>query len=316
MFGENFLYEQAGKSIKFQFETDVIINTTYSTSDRATSHRPTFSRKSTQCLGTLCRGKFATAEGGKLLNKAQAIPDNTIELTTSESVNGHTWHLTTVEDEGHTPEEVVFTLHGIIMQCDLPPIIRPYGRFVSPKHLQQRVLLTGLNTTTFSHGMDGLTRLDSLLRQAIRDVHPKPIPGLTEGHTTVDIANRYFTSKRVANEEHHVGFPKNVDPKGILDDIRGDAFVYTADNVVEYYQRQVVNDIQRFKPIHPSHINKGDIVEIQLTLNLVEHASGKGRNTNIQYITKLILRSITLLDKTFSEASLDGISNTVMFNIF
>ncbi|KAK7016390.1 hypothetical protein VNI00_018916 [Paramarasmius palmivorus] len=237
-----------------------------------------------------------------LCHYAKNIPDNCLDLTTSDSVNGHTWHLTKQTHEELPPEEMVFTLHGIIMQCDLPPIIRPYGRFVSPKHVQQRVLLTGINTPMFADAIQGLARVDGVLRQAIREEHPRTLAGETEGYSTVEVANRYFTSKKVAREEHHVGFTKEVDPKGILDDLRGEAFVHTEDNVVEYYQRQVVNDDQRFRKIHPSRITKGDIVEVQLTVNLVELASGKGRNTNLQYITKLVLRSITLLDKAYSES--------------
>ncbi|KAK7037367.1 hypothetical protein VNI00_011117 [Paramarasmius palmivorus] len=225
-----------------------------------------------------------------------------MDLTTSDTVNGHTWHLTKQETEDQPPEEIVFSLHGIIMQCDLPPIIRSYGRFVSPRHVQQRVLLTGLDSPTFAEAMQGLARIDGVLRQAIREDHPRALLGETEGYTTVEIANRYFTSKKVTREEHHVNFTKEVDPKGILNDLRGEAFVHTQDNVVEYYQRQVVNGGQKFKTIHPSHVSKGDIVEIQLTVNLVELTSGKGRNTNLQYITKLVLRSITLLDKTYSES--------------
>jgi hypothetical protein len=196
--------------------------------------------------------------------------------------------------------------------------IKPFHfRFTSPKHVQQRVLLTGLNTENFAAAIQGLARIDSILRQAIREDTPRAITNTVDGFVTIDFANRYFTSKKFAKEEHHVAFTKDVDPKGILAGLRGDAFVHTVDNVVEYYQRQVetgghrqvtynseettITTRFRFKKIQPSHINKGDIVEIQFTANLVEHASGKGPHSNVQYITKFNLRSITLLDGSTSE---------------
>ncbi|KAK7038678.1 hypothetical protein VNI00_010562 [Paramarasmius palmivorus] len=241
---------------------------------------------------------------------ADAFPDTSTDVTTSEAGNGHTWHLTTRQDEGQPPEEIVFTVQGVILQCDLPPVVRPYGRFVSPRHVQQRVLLTGLNTATFSRALDGLARVDSLLRKAIRDNEGHVITGNTDGFTTIDVANRYFTSKRFANDEHHIGFTTDVDPKGILNDLRGEAFVHTADNVVEFYQRLNTNGDQRFKKIPPSTISEGDIVEVQITVSLVEHSAGKGRNTNVQYFTKLVLRTLTLLDKSYSKVSQPLIAKT------
>ncbi|KAK7049901.1 hypothetical protein VNI00_005331 [Paramarasmius palmivorus] len=225
--------------------------------------------------------------------------DDSVVLTTANMGDGHTWHLTDTPPNGQPAEEIVFTLQGIIMQCDLPPVIRP---FVSAKHVQQRLLLTGLNTSTFTNALHGLARVDSMLRQALREESPRAIASTTDGYTTLDLSNRYFTSKRFANEEHHVGFPNDVDPKGVLANLRGEAFVHTTDNVVEYYQRQTNELGQKFKKIQPSLIHKGDIVEVQFTASLVEHAAGKGRHTNVQHITKLVLRSITLLDGSFSEA--------------
>ncbi|KAK7032062.1 hypothetical protein VNI00_013431 [Paramarasmius palmivorus] len=202
------------------------------------------------------------------------------ETTTNDTGVGHTWHLTTHGQDDQIPEEAVFTIQGVIMQCDLPPVLRGYGRFVSAKHIQQRVLLSGLNTDSFAKALQ---------------------VGDTEGYTTVEITNRYFTSKKFANEEHHIGFSNDVDPKGILDELRGEVFVHTVDNRVEYYERQQTNGTQKFKKIKPSQIAEGDIVEVQLTVNLVEHNAGKGKQTNVQYSTKLVLRTLTLLDKSFSE---------------
>ncbi|KAK7044050.1 hypothetical protein VNI00_007765 [Paramarasmius palmivorus] len=58
-----------------------------------------------------------------------------------------------------------------------------------------------------------------------------------------------------------------------------------------------------FKPAKPGQIRKGDIVEVQFTVSLIETTTGKGRHAKPTYITKLILRAITQLDSSFTEAS-------------
>ncbi|KAK7033687.1 hypothetical protein VNI00_012687 [Paramarasmius palmivorus] len=240
-----------------------------------------------------------------LANFATHPLDHTMDVTSSDNANDHTWHLTQSKDD-QGPEEMVFTIQGIVCHCDLPPVVRQYGRSVSPKHLRQRVTLTGHDTPTFSDAIKGLERIIKLLHYSVRDYSPQPLTSFTNGYVSLEITNRYFTSKRFANEKDCLDFNNDVDPKGILSDMRGDSFVHTPDNVVEYYHRVVTEDgEQRFKKVPPSHIKIGDIVEVQLTISLYERCTGKGKESNMQYMTKVVLRSVTLLDARYSEENMN-----------
>ncbi|KAK7022002.1 hypothetical protein VNI00_017104 [Paramarasmius palmivorus] len=117
----------------------------------------------------------------------------------------------------------------------------------------------------------------------------------------MEIGNRYFTSKRLALTEQHMPFSPSIDPKGFLEEMRGDSFLHTSENQVEYYERYMVNNEQKFKSVLPAFIKCGDLVEVQLTISLVDLVQGKNAIHGNQYITKLILRSVTLLDQTFTE---------------
>ncbi|KAK7019645.1 hypothetical protein VNI00_018030 [Paramarasmius palmivorus] len=237
-----------------------------------------------------------------LASYSQAFPESEIQIYSTRTASGQAWHLTNASNDLEIGDEAVFTIQGIISQCDLPPVVRPYGKSVSPKHLRQRVLLTGLNTATFSHALEGLARVDNILRLNIRDDAPPRITALVQGYPALEITNRYFTSKRMASEEDHLSFANDIDPNGILEQLRGDSLVHTSDNAVQYFQRLTANGGQQFKAIKPAHIKKGDIAEIQFTISLVEVNAGKGKDSRQHYITKLVLRSITQLDRSFSDA--------------
>ncbi|KAK7019415.1 hypothetical protein VNI00_018070 [Paramarasmius palmivorus] len=226
------------------------------------------------------------------------------EVIATETNTGKVWQMVganDTKDPQDPPEELVFTIHGIIMLCDLPPVTRPYGRFVSVKALQQRILLTGLNTPSFADALEGLAVMDNVLRLNVREDSVKPLASVVDGFTALDISNRYFTSRRFAQEDDHLPFSSDVDPNGILEGLRGHSMVHTSDNVVEYYHRVETNSGYRFNTIRPAQIKKGDIVEIQCTLTLIEFRANDRKQARTEYSTKLVLRSITLLDRTFSE---------------
>ncbi|KAK7034474.1 hypothetical protein VNI00_012321 [Paramarasmius palmivorus] len=176
-----------------------------------------------------------------------------------------------------------------------------YIRATSPKHLQQRIVLTGLSTPTFQKALHGVTYIDGLLRLNIRD-KPREQGRTVGGHSTITIANRYFTSKKIATEEEHIDFHPNIDPKGILDAFRGNALVHTMENEVYYYRKQILQSGDyHFTHTHPGTIKNGDIVEIQFTLTLIEGTNTRNRDPISTCFTRLVLRSVTLLDDTFSE---------------
>ncbi|KAK7018721.1 hypothetical protein VNI00_018281 [Paramarasmius palmivorus] len=301
MLGNRYAYQNAGKN-KSSHAAHPLTKPTADKLEELASAR-TMSGFLSHPLASYSKVRTYSIRSTPLLtyHKSKGFPETNLHVISSRSTNGQAWHLTSPTAEG-VEEELVFTIQGIILQCDLPPIVRPFPRSVSPIHLQQRILLSGFNTTTFADALQGLNHVDNILRLNVRDDSPPKSTPHKYGYPSIEITNRYFTSKRLANEEDHIGIPLDIDPNGILEGLRGDSLVYTADNAVQYYQRQLVNGGQQFKPVKPAHIKKGDIVEVQLTVTLVESRTGKGKNTRHQYLTRLVLRSITQLDSTYSDA--------------
>ncbi|KAK7039287.1 hypothetical protein VNI00_010192 [Paramarasmius palmivorus] len=216
-----------------------------------------------------------------------------------------TWRITEQNQEGNS-EETVFTVQGIIIQCDLPPVLRPFGKNTTPRNVQQRVVITGLDQPTFIQAIEGLNRINAFLRRQIREETIPDIHISTGEHHTIEVSNRYFTSQRFAGNEAHVTFPQTVDPKGHLERLKSSTYVHTTENDVAYYER-IVDGNGKQKVMDPSRFRVGDIVEIQLTLTLAEmqrKATGNRltRNNEERYKTRLVLRGITMLDSEFSEA--------------
>ncbi|KAK7023596.1 hypothetical protein VNI00_016635 [Paramarasmius palmivorus] len=237
-----------------------------------------------------------------IANYSQSFDSSTFTCTSTGSINAGVWRATTTIEETGELEEIVFTVHGVLEQCELPPIIKPLAKPSSAKYLQQRIVLTGLDTPTFNDARDGLARVEYYLRLNVRDYNPQYHVGIRGSQGKLHLSNRYFTSKRFAEEMEDIAFPTEIDPKGILNSIRGDSLVHTTENDVEYYERYYRNGEQHFRKIQPAHITKGDIVEVQFTMTLFESLHNKEAQSGPVYNTKLILRSITLLDRHFSEA--------------
>ncbi|KAK7035549.1 hypothetical protein VNI00_011842 [Paramarasmius palmivorus] len=160
----------------------------------------------------------------------------------TEAGTGDAWRAINRSTDSDEKEELVFTVHGIVLQCDLPPIVKPLTKNSSAKHVQQRVVLTGLNTPTFDKAIQGLMRIDDHLRSNIREEGTLDFLGEQGSHTTLEVSNRYFTSKRVAKNEDHIPFSSVLDPKGILEEMRGESLIHTAENQVEYYERYYIEN--------------------------------------------------------------------------
>ncbi|EEB88950.1 hypothetical protein MPER_13016, partial [Moniliophthora perniciosa FA553] len=145
-----------------------------------------------------------------------AHDEDPINIVDLDGANGRAWRVVKEDPSAEEKEEVVFSIQGIIMQCELPPIVHEFGRSASARHLQQRVSLTGFDTPSFADALEGLARVDSMLRLNIREENLKQLGSTCGKWTTLDIGNRYFSSKKVAQSHEQLPFPKEVDPKGIL----------------------------------------------------------------------------------------------------
>ncbi|KAK7021325.1 hypothetical protein VNI00_017427 [Paramarasmius palmivorus] len=242
---------------------------------------------------------------------ADGIPGNVMDITCIPAGNNTVWRLKSAESAEGIPEEVVFTIHGILVESDLPPVTRPFARHVvnllhieslSPRHAQQRITVTGLDTPAFNTAVHGLASVENFLRLNVRDESISQIGTTINGHHVIDISNRYFTGRRYADGTDREELSVEVDPNGFLAELQGEHFIHTSENRVEYYQRFTSpSGEHHFRKIAPVQIRNGDILEIQFTIVLIDKKIGKGRDMRQTFSVKYVLRSITLLNRTFSE---------------
>ncbi|KAK7040137.1 hypothetical protein VNI00_009943 [Paramarasmius palmivorus] len=236
--------------------------------------------------------------------------NDSVDATQTGTRECLTWRLTEINEEGVT-EEIVFSVQGIIAQCDLPPIMRPFGKNTSARNIQQRIIITGLDQPTFLQSIQGINRVNAMLRKHIREETIPDVHTYVGDYHAIEISNRYFTSRRFAGNETHVPFSTDIDPKGHLEQMKTDNFIHSTENDVAYYERRHDTSGRtrhvEFDTIPPSRLRVGDIVEVQLTLAVVEtQGKGLGKRDNAgshQYKTRLVLRGITLMDSRFSEES-------------
>lgn len=105
------------------------------------------------------------------------------------------------------------------------------------RFLRQGVILTGLQTPTFTKAVDAIQHIHSRFDRQFQE-------GTLEEHLPEDIDqlsmwNRYFTPAREAKEMQAVGFLPGVDPMGILRSMGQEdhncTYIHTEDNQVHYY---------------------------------------------------------------------------------
>ncbi|KAK7032198.1 hypothetical protein VNI00_013372 [Paramarasmius palmivorus] len=207
------------------------------------------------------------------------------------------WRLVTNPRE---PEEVVFKIQGVIVFSELPPFTKQLGKKASAAVLRQGITLTGFGSQAFEDGINGIKIADLLLRRNVPQLDSTPLSCTDEldGHQALHLSNRYFLSRRLANGETSVDLDPVVDPYGILKKVGGTDFVHTAENIVEYEKVKKADDKEIiFESISPAVFRVGDVVEAQFTLMMVP----TGRNGKPPYKSFATLRSITLLDDTYSK---------------
>ncbi|KAF8802934.1 hypothetical protein BYT27DRAFT_7260508 [Phlegmacium glaucopus] len=182
------------------------------------------------------------------------------KFTIQEVGNPITWCLLK-RNSSPVLEEAVFTVQGIILSKDLPPIYKkpriPAHRF---KYLQQNISLTGLGSATFSKGI-----LDSW----------SPTQST---HASLDISNCYLTPLKDVNG-----------PVEMKSD-----HIHTEDNYVEYFAMHKDSDGQRkFQACEPQMFQVGDIIQVQLSFVVIPVKAGRRRMLTV-------LRSLALLDEGFT----------------
>ncbi|KAF8329028.1 hypothetical protein F5887DRAFT_1081409 [Amanita rubescens] len=194
--------------------------------------------------------------------------------------------------------EVVVHVQGIIWRHDLPPFRNQEITAKKARYLRQSVSLTGLGTPTFEAAVKGILDVYSLFGGHVPRDKLKPC-GCIDAYgefTSIDSSNRYFSSiKDCGPTERQIPFSSDTDPYGILSNLENSGYVHNINNVVEYYERTILETGEtKYVEISPVRFQIGDIVEAQMTFMLVSLPGN-------DYKMVSILRSMTMLDNSFSQ---------------
>ena len=102
----------------------------------------------------------------------------------------------------------------------------------------QSVMLTSLSSAKFNDALASMRAIKDMFRQMVpHGTMDDWAPSSFQGHTTIDISNRYFTpAHRGSQDNEQVPFSVAVDPDRILSMAMGNEFIHTEDNKVEYYE--------------------------------------------------------------------------------
>ncbi|KAJ8092707.1 hypothetical protein PM082_007036 [Marasmius tenuissimus] len=208
--------------------------------------------------------------------------------------------LTRQTDDGDK-EELVFTVQGILLKKDLPPVDKPLGKNTRIAFLNQQVILTGLGCEIFGRALKGLDGVDNQFRRNLdeEDVEHHKVGTTVDGHEAIELSNRYVTCKGATNGVGEVGMDDIVDPKGYLLALMSDKYIRTEENVVEYYELldAEADGAQTYSRAPPKRFKKGDIVEAQFSLSCVS----LGQRSGNKWRMVGVLRSLTLLDGKYTE---------------
>ncbi|KAF8240411.1 hypothetical protein L208DRAFT_1156497, partial [Tricholoma matsutake] len=200
-------------------------------------------------------------------------------------------------------EEAVFTIQGILVAKELLPLQeKPKLSAQRYRFLQQRIVLTGLGSPTFTRAFEVAVEIygyfdrqfsEGILESwmASQDSELDPMP-------CFDISNRYLTPTK-ETKDPDIPFEKGVDPWGIL---RGMAsgngtctYVHTEDNQVQYFTTsREASGNRKFQPCKPQTFRIGDIVQAQLSFVVIPIKGGQCKMLSV-------LRSLALLDRNFGQ---------------
>ncbi|KAF8872048.1 hypothetical protein BD779DRAFT_1453279 [Infundibulicybe gibba] len=217
-----------------------------------------------------------------------------------------TWRLikksSAVENKGLEPEELVFTIIGIISEVDFPAIKeKPIS--VTPrqcKFLRQSVSLTGLGSPMFDAAVEATHQIYDMFQRQFQegalevwhtDVWQTPSH---QSHLSLPMSNHYLTPRRDAPRMEHIPFETEEDPHGYLESMFKEGYVHGEENIVGYYTKSKEEGKKIFVKAGPQSFRQGDIVEVQVSFVVVPLKKQK-------YKMLGILHAIALLDTSFSQ---------------
>ncbi|KAI0730682.1 hypothetical protein C8Q76DRAFT_612543 [Earliella scabrosa] len=196
-------------------------------------------------------------------------------------------------------EEVVLNLQGFLLEAILPPVRqcqlpRNHNRLIDMK---QAVTLTGLGSQHFHTAVRGVSAIYQAFKMHLsaRGCQLRTwAPGCDAGQSlTLTFSNRILMSARDAEGETKQDLGRFVDPFNILRPLLRTE-VHTMENHVDYWKRTsdktAQETIVRFEPFKPEMFNLSNMVEVQVSFQVVR----VGRH---DYVFVPKLRAMCLLNR-------------------
>jgi hypothetical protein len=169
--------------------------------------------------------------------------------------------------------------------------------------------------------MESLLEIQSMFSRSFAEGTMEALsPDTFLSYPRLNIANRYFTSRRDDPYSVAIPFGSAIDPKGILADLANESWFHAPDNDVVYYhfipdgpqQKWVINYMSvlitkhqnKYHPLEPIRFRIGDIVEAQMSCVVIPLKGGKFKMINQ-------LRSLALLDGTHTQVCLSIMEYTL-----
>ncbi|KAF9456054.1 hypothetical protein BDZ94DRAFT_1353059 [Collybia nuda] len=148
-----------------------------------------------------------------------------------------TWRLIkAINGDSRGAEEMVFVIHGILQDKSLPPLnMKPK---MVPSHyrfLKQGVIITGLDTPTFSDSIKSATKIYGLFDRNFAEGRMESwscVDRMLNKYDSIHASNHYLMPKMEAAGTTHQPFKKLVGPKGILKAMAKEGRVHTENNNV------------------------------------------------------------------------------------
>ena len=112
------------------------------------------------------------------------------------------------------------------------------------KYLRQSVTLTAFGDPMFDAVGNNIAEVHALFGRIVGSDRLQACSIYTtfDGMAAVEMSNRYFTLKNeVPNAAARIPLEEDIDPHGNLSTAAGNSYVHTAENQVNYFERQVKN---------------------------------------------------------------------------
>lgn len=108
------------------------------------------------------------------------------------------------------------------------------------RYMHQSVRLTGLGSSHFQDGVDGMANIVNFIGNKLDD---DDVEGWTPSHfqewKAIDFVNCLFVRQNIEGDIASVPFANGVDPEGVLARVSGSEWVHTKENTVQYFTRVV-----------------------------------------------------------------------------